>query len=141
MVDIGRVASLLARIQDELTHLGRSAERSDSSLLESEDALPAVKYRLVVAIESAVDVAEHIIASEALRTAQTMGDSFVVLAEGGWINESLADVLRDAAGFRNLLVHQYADIDDARVIEVIRTRLGDLTQFCESIASHLKERS
>lgn len=139
MVDSGRVASLLTRIQKELAHLRRSAVRSDESLVESDEALPAVKYRLVVLIESAVDVAEHIISSEALRTAQTMGDSFVVLAEDGWIDDSLADALRDAVSFRNLLVHQYADIDDARVIDLIRTRLGDFTDFSESIAAHMTE--
>ena len=31
--------------------------------MSDEDALPAVKYRLVVAIEAAIDVADHIIAS------------------------------------------------------------------------------
>jgi uncharacterized protein YutE (UPF0331/DUF86 family) len=91
----------------------------------------------VVAIEAAVDVADHIIASQGLRTAQTLADSFTSLAEAGSLAPALARSLEDAARFRNLLVHRYAEIDDDRVIEVIRTRMGELLDYCQAIAQLL----
>ncbi len=38
------------------------------------------------------------------------------------------------ARFRNLLVHGYLRVDDARVIEILRSRLGDLESFRSQIA-------
>lgn len=138
MVDAGRVAALLHRIREEVDQLRQAAERDDDALLSSVDALPAIKYRLIVSIEAATDVADHIIAAESLRPATSLADSFVALAESGWIDEGLGASLADAARFRNLLVHQYADVDDLRVLEILRTRLGDLDAYVEALARRLR---
>lgn len=138
MVDRARVSALLARIRAEREQLGRLGDRDDARLLGDVDALPAVKYRLIVAIEAATDVADHIIASEGLRQATSFADSFASLAEGGWLAADLAASLADAARFRNLLVHQYADVDDRRVLEILRSRLGDLDRFVQGVADQLR---
>lgn len=137
MVDAPRVLRLLRRIRDELAALRRLAERSDADLLADEDALPAAKYRLVVAVEAAIDVADHVIASEGLTPANTFAESFESLGAGGWIDAVLADALADAARFRNLLVHQYAEVDDNRVLEIVRTRLDDLDVYVATIAARV----
>jgi uncharacterized protein YutE (UPF0331/DUF86 family) len=96
-----------------------------------------VKYRLVVAIEAATDVADHLIASEGLRLASGYADSFRSLEEAGVLPTELAASLADDARFRNLLVHRYADIDDGRVVEIARHRLTDLEAFVALIATRL----
>lgn len=87
-----------------------------------------------MAIEPATDVADHVIASEGLRPATSFADSFRSLHEGGWIDAELAE----AAGFRNVLVHQYADVDDGRVVENLRTRLDDLDAYVRQIADRTR---
>lgn len=134
MVDEPRVAALLQRIEDEVGALERSAARPDDELAEDVDALPAMKYRFIVAIEAATDVADHVIASEGLRPSTSFADSFTSLREAGWLQDDLSDRLADAARFRNLLVHQYAEVDDARLVEIARTRLVDLRDFVRAIA-------
>lgn len=137
MVDVPRVAALLQRIRDELGHLREIAARDDAELFAATDALPATKYRLVVVIEAATDVADHIIASEGLRPSVSFADSFRSLHEAGWLDDGLAAQLEDAARFRNLLVHQYADVDDHRVVEIARTRMDDLDRFVDVVAQRL----
>lgn len=138
MVDTPRLTALLQRLRDEVTALRRLASREDADLFGAEDALPAAKYRMVVAVEAATDIADHIIAAEGLRPSTSFADSFRSLGEGGWLPDDLASVLEDAARFRNLLVHQYADVDDERVIEILRTRLGDLDRFVDTMTDHLR---
>ncbi|MPZ71228.1 MAG: DUF86 domain-containing protein [Actinobacteria bacterium] len=137
MVDPGRVAALLERVGAEVKAIRQSTERPDEDLHSDNDALPAMKYRLVVAIETTIDIADHIIASEGMRPAQSFADSFAALEEGGWVDGDLAGALQEAARFRNLLVHQYADVDDDRVVETARTRLNDLETYCTTIARRL----
>lgn len=57
------------------------------------------------------------IASEGLRASASFADVFVVLREAEYLSADLAQALQNAARFRNLLVHGYADVDDSRVIE------------------------
>ncbi len=137
MTDAPRLEALFARIGVEVAALRRSAERDDATLYAEADALPAVKYRLVVAIEAAVDAAEHIVAAEGLRSSTSMADVFRSLAEAGWLPTDLGQLLEDAARFRNLLVHQYGDVDDERVIAILRTRLDDLDRFVTVLAGRL----
>jgi uncharacterized protein YutE (UPF0331/DUF86 family) len=59
------------------------------------------------------------------------------LREGADRPAGLAASLADAARFRNLLVHRYADIDDQRVVQFVRQRLADLEDYVEVIAARL----
>ncbi len=137
MVDAGRLAALLERVGSELVELTALAEMTAQDLRMDRFALPAAKYRLVVALEAAIDAAEHLIASEGLRASTSFADTFAVLGESGHLDGTLSEAMQDAARFRNLLVHGYADVDDERVVGILKTRLGDLERFRRSLAAVL----
>lgn len=137
MVDEARVAALLHRITSEADAIDAGMARTDEVLLSAPDAIPALKYRLVILVEAATDAADHVIAAEGLRPSTSFADSFRSLAEAGWLDDDLASMLSDAARFRNLLVHGYADVDDGRVLEIARTRMADLRAFVAVMASRL----
>jgi uncharacterized protein YutE (UPF0331/DUF86 family) len=44
------------------------------------------------------------------------------------------ETFQKMARFRNLLVHGYLRVDDERVIEILRTCLGDFDSFKSQIA-------
>lgn len=135
MVDARRLRSMLDGLGVELRHLERLAAMSDEELLADPERMPGVKYRLQVAVETCIDAAEHTIASAGLRAPESFADAFVVLGEANLIDADLASALADAARLRNLLVHQYADIDDGRVREILRTKLSDLARFRTAVAA------
>ena len=81
---------------------------------------------LHLAMEAAIDLANHWIADRALRTPESNRDTFSVLEESGEIDAALAERLRGWAGFRNILVHQYANIDHRIAYRAIQDDLGDL---------------
>jgi uncharacterized protein YutE (UPF0331/DUF86 family) len=132
MVDAERLLLLLERIAAETRALRRLSSLDDAELADGSDALAAVKYRFVVAIEAVVDVCRHVAASERLRVPQDMRDAIAVLQEAGWLP---AGDLPDMAGFRNVLVHGYADVDDELVRRALRTRLDDLDAFRRALAA------
>lgn len=134
MVDLRRLRALLDRIGAEAAALRRLAAMTDGELAADPERMPGAKYRLQVAIEACIDAAEHVIASEGLRSPETYADAFTVLGEAGMLDPGLTTSLEDAARFRNLLVHQYGEIDDVRVREILRTRIGDLDRFRVAVA-------
>lgn len=137
MVDPARGRALLDRLGEELGHLRRLAAYSDPEILEDDDRLAAIKYRFIVAIETCIDLGQHIVASESLRAPRDFADVFVSLNEGGFLDGKVVPPLQQAARFRNLLVHQYMKVDERRVVEVLRTRLDDLDAFRSSLARAL----
>ena len=50
------------------------------------------------------------------------------------IPRDLAERLAAAAGFRNLVAHQYGVIDPARVHAIASAELGDLLDFCRTVS-------
>lgn len=63
-----------------------------------------------------------------MRAPDTNADVFVRLCEGEVIDEALAERLAQAAKQRNILVHDYLEIDD-RIIYRSLTQLDDLRTF------------
>ena len=61
------------------------------------------------------------------------------LQSRGTIDENLATRLAQCIELRNVLVHQYNGIDDARVIKSISQVDRDLKAFIEVVKAHLSE--
>lgn len=140
MVDPARIDELLRVLDEELEELHAAARQDRDELLADATRLRAVKYGFVVAIATAIDIAEHIIASQRLRTPTSFADAFDVLQEAEWLDEDLVGRMRSAAGFRNRLVHGYADVDDEIVADTLQTGPDDLQVYRREIAMRLVER-
>jgi uncharacterized protein YutE (UPF0331/DUF86 family) len=96
-----------------------------------------VEHTLQVAIQAALDVASHVVSDERLGEPRTNRDLFVLLARRGLLPAELADQLSRMAGFRNVLVHGYQDVDLAVVKDVLVNRLDDLLAFVRAIRVRL----
>jgi uncharacterized protein YutE (UPF0331/DUF86 family) len=92
---------------------------------------------LHLAMEACLDLANHWIADSALPTPDTNRDSFTVLERAQEITPELAERLRGWAGFRNILVHEYLEIDHAIAYRALRDELGDLEALARWAAGKL----
>lgn len=72
-----------------------------------------------------------------------MPTSSGVLRDESLLTGELAERLMAMARFRNVLVHLYAEVDEERVLKILRSSLGDLDAFVNSLrqrfAQDLKE--
>ena len=131
MIDPDLVAKRLALIETclrELRELGHP-ERIADDVRERR----FIEHTLQIAIQAALDVASHIVSSERLGEPKTNHELFTLLERGGWLPKELGAELRKMAGFRNVLVHGYTDVDPRIVKDVVVSRLGDLDAFVAAI--------
>ena len=94
--------------------------------LGSDDVLrPAVLWYLVQLVELAVAINGHVGAALVGRGPVDYGESFGLAARAGAISEELAEELTPATGLRDVLVHQYLEVDlDIVAASVPRARDG-----------------
>lgn len=97
-----------------------------------------VERLLQTAIESVIDSSRLIVALEDLRKSKDERDALVILEERGILPEDLGRRLLQAKGFRNILVHEYVDINPERMLENLQTGLADLRAFTVSIAKWME---
>ena len=121
--DILKAAQRLDTYLERVQHLGTSSEAEFVATPAIHDL--AERY-LHLAMEAALDLVNHWISEQALRTPDSNRDTFSVLEESGEIDASLAERLRAWAGFRNILVHEYVNIDHGITYRAIQDDLNDL---------------
>ena len=135
MVDKTRVLRLLRAVTDDLAVL-REAEYADPARRADPLWLRGVKYTFITAIEACVDVAQHLCAAQGWGPPRDNGDAFALLGRHGVLEPELAGRMRRAAGFRNVLVHEYVEVDDDVVLERLSDP-SDLEHFSRVIVSWL----
>jgi uncharacterized protein YutE (UPF0331/DUF86 family) len=134
VVDSERVGRLLDGVRADLSFLSRFAAEPPADLLTDDVVLAAVRYRFVTAIEGCVKVAHHLVASEAWSVPETNAAAVRELGDHGVVKPPVPDAMARAVGFRNVLVHQYTEVDDARVIAQLR-QLDDLDRYVAQVAA------
>lgn len=135
MVDEVRVLRLLRAISDDLEVLRREAGADDQR--RSDPLwLRGVKYAFVTAIEAVVDVAQHVCSAQGWDPPRDNGDAVRLLGTHGAIPPALADSMRRAVGFGNVLVHEYVEVDDSIVLARLQD-LEDLGAFVREIAAYV----
>lgn len=125
MVDPERVRTKFGALEADLEDLAAKQTIAVGDYRNDRDAQAIVERRFQTAIQACLDVAGHVVSSEGFREPSDYGDLFRVLEEEGVISSDTADRMTEMAGFRNVLTHEYADIDHARVYH----HLQDLEHF------------
>lgn len=88
-------------------------------------------------VEAVVDLAFIIIKQKKYRIPDDDSDAFTILLENKIINEQLAKQLKNAKGMRNILAHQYGNIDDSIIFEALTNNLEkDVQNLLKSIKEH-----
>lgn len=98
----------------------------------------AVERTLHLAIEACLDIGQHMIAREGFRLPEDNKDVIAVLGENDVLPGALLTNLIAMARFRNLIVHDYARIDDQIVLDIVKRRLGDFDAFAQAIVRYVE---
>ncbi len=131
MIDADLVAKKLAMIETYVRELEELARPEALRTDVREERF--VEHTLQIAIQAALDVASHLVSDRRLGEPRTNRELFTLLVRGGVLPEGLAERLGAMAGFRNVLVHGYGDLDIAVVADVVENRTGDLLEFVRAI--------
>lgn len=109
----------------------------EEEFLNSYKDVQAVKYSLLEIMEACIDIASHIISVKGFERAESYAEMFEILGKRGIISRDLAEKLAEMARFRNILVHGYAKVDNARVLEIVKEELDDIEAFVKEILAKL----
>jgi uncharacterized protein YutE (UPF0331/DUF86 family) len=85
------------------------------------------------ACEAALDIGQHLIFRERLGVPQSARDVFTLLAQAGWIDDNLANNLKNMVGFRNIAVHEYQTLQLPIIEYIINERLNDFSNYSIAI--------
>ena len=135
-IDRALISKKLDFLNEQLTKVERM-EFDVTELTENADIHDLIVFRLQQAVETAIDIAVHIISQLPITRKETAKDAFLLLGQEGVIDRELSGKMGKAADFRNRVVHGYNDFDWRILFIDYRDDLADLRNFGAHIVSFL----
>jgi len=128
LAKVAAIQKCLRRIKDVT---GLDPDRLDE--LNTQDIFVLNLQR---AIQSAIDLTTHVVASEGLGISDTIRGNFLLLEQAKIITKPLSRKMQSMVGFRNIAIHDYEAIDVEILKAILRKNLKDLEQFYTTLLTH-----
>jgi uncharacterized protein YutE (UPF0331/DUF86 family) len=112
-----------------LDRLERFQQIARENFVADADTHHLAERYLHLAVESALEIANHLIADAGLEAPETYRDAFAILARHGVVDAALAKRLQSWAGFKNVLVHaNLASVasDGKEALTLLEEQISDL---------------
>ena len=141
MVDASVIAAKLGELDERIGRVRLHRPAAAEALRDDLDARDLVSFNLMLAVQSCLDVASHLIADEGWKPAASLAESFRRLAEHGVVSSQVADRLGKAAGLRHVVAHGYAGAEVDKIFAGATSGLTDLERFASEVAAWLRSRT
>ncbi len=134
MVDRFVVATRITKIREYVALLRKIRGLADERRFVSDPLIygNAERY-LQLAIQAVLDISHHIVADRNIALPADSTSLFDLLNRQKVVSKRLSVKLAAMAGFRNVLVHEYLEIDRHRVYKALTTDLRDFESFIRAV--------
>jgi uncharacterized protein YutE (UPF0331/DUF86 family) len=137
MVRVEVLKKRIAKLEEYLSLLAAYRTMPLDIFLSNPEHYHSAERLLQLCIEASTDMGNHIIADMNLGHADYGSQIPDILAEKELISRELAETWVKMIGLRNILVHDYLDINHATVHELIQSRMDDFESIKAFFAQYI----
>jgi uncharacterized protein YutE (UPF0331/DUF86 family) len=133
MIDKNVIVDKASRVERHLKRIREKRNVDLNQFLDDIDLQDIVLFNLQISIQNCIDIASHIISDDELGVAGSTSEIFYILQENGYIDSKLTDKIISAVGFRNLVAHEYGNLDLKIVYKIVHEDIEDIASFIKAI--------
>ena len=137
MVDKERVLTKIDELQRYLKDLKRILP-SDFPGYQEVEKKRSCERLLQLSIECTIDICKLLVMGLKLGVPAGEDDIFDKVTAAKILDAGAADVLKKMRGLRNILVHEYAEVDDELIFGILSSDLNDFDVFISRIKDYLR---
>lgn len=120
-------------ILDDLELLGKYAKMTKDEYLESYEKQLVVERLLERILTRVIDINYHILSNKHKIVPSDYTESFVKMEKEGEIDKELLEQMKPAAGLRNVLAHEYDEIDAGQVYDGMQEVVKYVRLYLEQV--------
>jgi len=129
-----RIREKILEIQSYLNYLSEIIPEEFEDYKKDLKTKAACEHYFEKVAEACVDLAFLVIKLKNFKIPRDDGETFVILSDNKVLSSDLAKKMRELKGMRNILAHEYGEVDDEIVYSAISEELeNDVTDFIKSI--------
>lgn len=132
---------ILNKIENMMNCLDRinSKKPLTKEILENNfDTQDVVNLNLQRLIQTSVDLGGYILSLRNIKSPDTMADIFEILKNEKIVSSQVVDQLKKSVGLRNIVVHEYDDINYQVVADVVNHHLDTFTKYIQEISEYFQ---
>ena len=133
------IEAKLERLRRCVQRLEHKRPSTPEALATDDDLQDILSVNLERAVQLCVDIAAHIIADREISAPTTMAAAFEALHTLHILQSDLSNSMKKAVGFRNIVVHNYQEIDWEIVFHICHHKLDDFRAFALAIMPILSQ--
>lgn len=138
MVDKELIRAKINHLQKSLSRLKEKQSIDKQSFLGDLDAQDIILHNLQLSIQGCIDIASHIVSDEGWELPGTLGGLFDTLAAKKVIDSGMAETMWRVVGMRNIIVHEYEEIDFEKIYAIYTEELGIFDDFVTALIDHFR---
>lgn len=138
MLDKDRILIKVDEMDRYLSELKQIVPGSFDEYLEIQNKRSCERL-LQLSIESVINICNMFVSGLKLGIPSEENDLFDKLRKHNILSKDMVSLLKSMRGFRNILIHEYAGINDEIVFETARNKTNDFKKFKSEILKALKK--
>lgn len=124
------VENCLSRINEEY--------ENNANNLNDYTKQDSIVLNLQRACEACLDMAMYIVSTRKLGVPQVKREAFELLYKNNLIDKEMYINMKNMVGFRNIAIHDYKNIDDEVLIDILDNHLEELRAFAKVMLNLFK---
>ena len=129
MVDVEVIKQRLVQLSTSLNKIERFKDLSLEEFLNDDIMQDVIEYNLFIAINMMIDIATHIVVDNNIGNPKTLGEAFDILNKEKYLSDDETKGYRNMVGLRNILSHEYVNIDKEIIYNIMKNNLVDMKRF------------
>ena len=136
MVNQNIITAKISHVNGYLSRLSEKCNINLEEFLSNKDIQDIIIFNLQNSIQGCIDLSSHIVSDNGWEIPGTTAGLFDILYEKKVITEDMSKIMRSMVGFRNLIAHEYAELDKEKVYNIFQHKQEDFNKFLKQIIQY-----
>lgn len=138
MINKELINERMAQISQFLSELDPLLKKETSEIIHDTVTLHAIERLFQLIVDGAVSINNHIITKNGFAPSDDYQSTFTTLSQNNVLPMDFALKIAPSVGLRNQVVHKYGDVNLTRLIEEMKTDIGDFPEYLKKMDEYLK---
>ena len=138
MINKELIASKLVDLKTYFEKLAPLLKEEARAIIDNDLKLSTVERRFQLIVDTAIDINTHLIKESGLATPDDYQSTFITLGESKILPVDFALKIAPSVGLRNLIVHKYGQVDLKKMVNDIKSEIGQYFDYLKYISEYLK---
>jgi uncharacterized protein YutE (UPF0331/DUF86 family) len=138
MINKELIIERMTQMSQFLSELEPLLKKETNEIIHDTVTLHAIERLFQLIVDGAVSINNHIITKNGFAPSDDYQSTFTTLSQNNVLPTDFALKIAPSVGLRNQVVHKYGDVNLTRLIEEIKTDIGDFPVYLKRVDEYLK---